>query len=246
LRSRDGHGPELIVRRRSCWQGVLADGRGKKVQRGNLDGTGAPEDLFTGADGLVFPTRVALDVAGGKVYWTDRATHKVQRGNLDGTGAPEDLFTGADGLVFPSGVALDVAAGKVYWTDRATHKVQRGNLDGTGAPEDLFTGADGLVFPYGVALDVPLGLSVSVTMTRGMAAAEQQEWDLAIKYFSEARKAAPTWPSAQFNLALAYDSAGGRELNAIAWYRAYLASAPNAANAQQVRAQIVKLKAERH
>ena len=83
-------------------------------------------------------------------------------------------------------------------------------------------------------------------MTRGMAAAEQQEWDLAIKYFSEARKAAPTWPSAQFNLALAYDSAGGRELNAIAWYRAYLASAPNAANAQQVRAQIVKLEAERH
>jgi len=80
-------------------------------------------------------------------------------------------------------------------------------------------------------------------MTRGMAAAEQQEWDLAIKYFSEARKAAPTWPSAQFNLALAYDSAGGREVPAVVFFRAYLEVEPKALNADEVKRYILRLEA---
>ena len=57
-------------------------------------------------------------------------------------------------------------------------------------------------------------------MTRGMAAAEQQEWDLAIKYFSEAQEAAPTSPRALFNLALAYYSAGDHEVSAVIFFRA--------------------------
>jgi len=75
-------------------------------------------------------------------------------------------------------------------------------------------------------------------MNRGLAAAEQQEWELAIKYFSKAQKAAPTSPKALFNLALAYDSAGGHELITIAWYNAYLAALPDAANSKQVSARI--------
>ena len=78
-------------------------------------------------------------------------------------------------------------------------------------------------------------------MDRGKAAAEQKEWDLAIKYFSEAQRAAPTSPYSLFNLAWAYYNADGRELIAIAWYRAYLAGTPNAANAQQVRERAVQL-----
>jgi hypothetical protein len=71
-----------------------------------MDGTGAPEDLFDSTDGVVLPTGVALDVAGGKVYWTDFTTQKVQRGNMDGTGAPEDLFDSTDGLISPFRVAI--------------------------------------------------------------------------------------------------------------------------------------------
>ena len=86
-----------------------------KIQRSNLDGSDV-EDLVT--SGLVDPPDIALDVAGGKMYWTDYdllgGRHKIQRSNLDGSDV-EDLVT--SGLVGPNGIALDVAGGKMYWTE---------------------------------------------------------------------------------------------------------------------------------
>ena len=128
-----------------------------KIQRANLDGS-AVEDLVT--SGLALPLGIALDVAGGKMYWTDPGTSKVQRANLDGS-AVEDLFTRldcsrgpADPQCRPTGIALDVAGGKMYWTDSAISKVQRANLDGS-AVKDLVT--SGLSRPRGIALDVAGG-----------------------------------------------------------------------------------------
>lgn len=88
------------------------------------------------------------------------------------------------------------------------------------------------------------GLSAEATeaMQYGVAAAKQQEWELAIKYFDKAREAAPYAPNVLFNLALAHDNKGSHELIAIAWFRAFLAAAPGAANAEQVRGRIVALK----
>lgn len=51
-------------------------------------------------------------------------------------------------------------------------------------------------------------------------------------------------PGPLFDKALAADRAGGRELFAIAWYRAYLAAAPKAGNAPRVRERIVALEVE--
>ena len=76
---------------------------------------------------------------------------------------------------------------------------------------------------------------------RGYAAAEQGEWGLAVKYFSEAQKAAWKSPEVLFNLAFACSNAGGRDILAIAWYRAYLAAAPDAPNAAEVRKEIINL-----
>ena len=98
-----------------------------------------------------------------------------------------------------------------------------------------------LFFCLLISVSVPPISEAQTAMDRGLAAAKQKEWELAIKYFSEAQKAAPTSPKALFNLALAYDSAGGRELITIAWYRAYLAALPNAANAKQVEKRIIEL-----
>lgn len=78
-------------------------------------------------------------------------------------------------------------------------------------------------------------------LTKGYAAAKQQHWDLAIRYFHEAQKAVPTSPQALFNLALAYDKAGGREVSAITWYLAYTASYPKAPNLDPVRKRIAEL-----
>ncbi len=78
-------------------------------------------------------------------------------------------------------------------------------------------------------------------LTRGRAAAKQQSWDVAIRYFDQAREAAPWSSEALFSLALAYDSAGDREAPAIYWYRAFLCAAPSHQKASQVRDRIVEL-----
>ena len=51
------------------------------------------------------PLGIALDVAGGKMYWTDSATDKIQRADLDGQNV-EDIIT--TGLVNPTDIAVDV------------------------------------------------------------------------------------------------------------------------------------------
>ena len=78
-------------------------------------------------------------------------------------------------------------------------------------------------------------------MRRGLAAAKQQEWPLAIKYFTEAREKAPQAAPLLFNLGFAHDRLGGRELQTIAWYRAFLAAAPGAKNASAIRERIFEL-----
>ena len=116
-----------------------------KIQRANLDGS-AVEDLVTA--GLDNPLAIVLDVAGGKMYWTDIGPDKIQRANLDGSGI-EDLVT--TGLGDPYGLALDIEGGQMYWTDWGTDKIQRANLDGDGI-EDLII--NGLIGPSSIALDV--------------------------------------------------------------------------------------------
>ena len=75
---------------------------------------------------------------------------------------------------------------------------------------------------------------------RGVIAAEQQHWLVALRYFSEAQKKAPAAAPILFNLGLAHAKAG-QELAAIAWLQAYLAAAPQAPNAAAVRTEILRL-----
>ena len=114
-----------------------------KIQRANLSGTDI-QDIVTG---LPFVRGLAVDLDGGKMYWTDIRRNVIQRANLDGSNI-EDIVTG---LEEPSyGIALDVAAYKIYWTDRGRNKIQCANLDGSNI-QDLITGLAG---PYNLALDV--------------------------------------------------------------------------------------------
>src|SRR3989338_2043642 len=88
----------------------------------------------------------------------------------------------------------------------------------------------------------PLPPEAQQAFERGMAAAKQEAWDVAAKYFEETQKTAPVAPSALFNLGLAHAHAG-HELAAIAWLRAYLAVSPSAENATAVHTEIERLKA---
>ena len=87
----------------------------------------------------------------------------------------------------------------------------------------------------------PLPPAAQEAMEKGLIAAKQQEYLLAIRLFQDARKIAPAAPILFFNLGLAESKIPGRELRAMTWFGAYLAASPNAANVAAVKQQINEL-----
>ncbi len=152
----DGSGAEEVVPGVSGWDIALDVGAGEayltggaSIRRVNLDG-GTVEDVVTGLDDTWY---IALDVAGGKMYWTEPFAAKIQRANLDGSGVQE-LILDQDCLVTanrgcPVRIALDLAGGKMYW-NRVLANLQRANLDGSEAE----TLASSWEIPGGIALDL--------------------------------------------------------------------------------------------
>jgi hypothetical protein len=93
----------------------------------------------------------------------------------------------------------------------------------------------------------PLPAGPQAAFDKGMAAAKQQDFATAAKHFKEAcdlvaRDQQAVYPHLYFNRALADSKVPYHELDAIRWFNAYLAAAPNAQNAAQVRAEIAALK----
>jgi hypothetical protein len=63
------------------------------VERGGLASYG-PDSY---RKGLSAPGALTLDVANGKMYWTDSAIDKIQRANLDGSGVEDLIITYSGG-----------------------------------------------------------------------------------------------------------------------------------------------------
>lgn len=120
------------------------DARG--IYRAERDSTNIEHLVKTESDdpqNVADDKHIAVDVGGGKIYWTDNGTDKIQRSNLDATHI-EDLVTGLSNL---HGIAVDASGRKIYWTEGYhqgdifspfTGKIRRANLDGTNV-EDLIT-----------------------------------------------------------------------------------------------------------
>jgi tetratricopeptide (TPR) repeat protein len=79
---------------------------------------------------------------------------------------------------------------------------------------------------------------VQEALNRGVIAAQEGNFLLAIRDFQDARTIAPDDPLIFLNLGLAESKIPGRELRAIAWFGAYLAANPNASKAAAVKEQI--------
>ena len=75
---------------------------------------------------------------------------------------------------------------------------------------------------------------------RAEVAVEQEDWALAIKYFEQARRHSHENAEVLVRLALAHDTVGGRDVLAIAWYRAYLAATEGNPDAQELRTRVKK------
>ncbi len=117
------------------------DGSGT-INRSNLDGSNS-EILVIAQDES---NGLAVDVLGGKMYWTELASNTIRRANLDGS----EVEVLVDGLDTPTTIALDLGESKMFWTDSRRGqitKIQRANLDGTGV-ESIVSGID---FPWGIA-----------------------------------------------------------------------------------------------
>lgn len=123
------------------------------------------------ADVNGFGNGLAIDRAGGKLYYADDDNLTLNSINLDGSN-PEVLFDGLTGI---GSVTVDSESGKVYWTNRTDGVVQRGNLDGSGSVETVI---EGLELPEGIAVhngkiyvsDVnvpPVGENIYVANTNG-------------------------------------------------------------------------------
>ena len=125
----------------------------------NLDGSNSEQVVVK--DSTVSPLNIALDVVGGKMYWTDdigswwQGHGRIRRADLDGSNI-EDLVED----VGAEDIALDVGRGKMYWTsitdwERET-KIRRADLDGSNV-EDLVIMEGGHSHIESIALDVASG-----------------------------------------------------------------------------------------
>ena len=123
--------------------------------------TGANAAPLVSGQGISAPDGIGVDVAGGKMYWTNMGTltdsphtpaGSLQRANLDGSGVEVLLQPGATTNT-PKQLQLDLAHGKIYWSDREGAEAWRANLDGSNA-EVLLSG-HGIQQLVGMALDIP-------------------------------------------------------------------------------------------
>ena len=97
-------------------------------------------------------TSLAVDVAGGKLYWAEKTsdrTGRIKRANLDGS----DVKLVKDLTSVPLDIALDTVAGKLYLIN-SWGKVQRLNVDGSNFQSNLITG---LKSPKHITLDAAGG-----------------------------------------------------------------------------------------
>ena len=151
----DGTNVRLVAALTSAPIGIAVDVSNKrlyitngwgKVQRFDVDGRNFQADMITG---LSVPQGIAVDAAGGRIYWTEqtsRTTGKLQSADLNGANVRVVLREFA-GLA--NGIAVDSASGKLYMAN-ARGQVQRLNLDGSGFQSNFISN---LVSPEAVAVD---------------------------------------------------------------------------------------------
>jgi DNA-binding beta-propeller fold protein YncE len=152
------------------------DREGMRLMRASLDGSNietlvdtSQGDPRPGPDPTKWCVGVAIDVDGGKVYWTQKGPDNAGKGRLFRAGIEiptgqtasnrADIEVLYDGLPEPIDLELDLNNCVVYWTDRGDpprgNTVNRAPMDadatGRPAPEIVFTH---LMEGIGIALDL--------------------------------------------------------------------------------------------
>lgn len=111
------------------------------IWRMNPDGSG----LQAIVTGISDPYGIALDVPGGKIYWTDDAGN-ISRANLDGSNPQIGIVNINGGQM--RAIALDQDNNTMYYYEVNSEILYKANMDGTN-PVALVTG----VYGYGILVD---------------------------------------------------------------------------------------------
>lgn len=133
------------VHRKLYW----SDREGMRVMRADLDGTHIETLVETGhgdadrREARNWCVGIALDVAAGKIYWTQKGggsanVGSIRRANIDRAGQDpahrSDIEVLFDKLPEPIDLDLDLSQRMIYWTDRGSNTVSRARMDApTGA-----------------------------------------------------------------------------------------------------------------
>ncbi|WP_426437247.1 3-hydroxyacyl-CoA dehydrogenase [Bradyrhizobium genosp. P] len=155
-----------------------SDREGMRVMRSNLDGSDIQTLIETGhgeidrRDARNWCVGIALDVEGGKLYWTQKGGDNAGQGRIFRTNLEipkgqtpadrKDIELLFDDLPEPIDLDLDLANRMIYWTDRGDpprgNTVNRAPMDAESGkrkdPEIVF---DHLMEGIGLSLDVKGG-----------------------------------------------------------------------------------------
>jgi DNA-binding beta-propeller fold protein YncE len=156
-----------------------SDREGMRVMRANLDGSNietlvdtSQGDSRPGPDATKWCVGIAVDIEGGKLYWTQKGDDNAGQGRifranieLPAGQLPEnrnDLELLYDNLPEPIDLDLDSASRMLYWTDRGDpprgNTVNRAPLDAApGSRPEPEVLVDHLMEGIGLALDVKSG-----------------------------------------------------------------------------------------
>ena len=159
----DGGSPQTCVTGQSEPRGLVIGGQwmywveraAGRLRRADLNCPAG--NIQTIGPTLINPDRMALDLAGGKIYWTENkeptvTSNRIRRANLDGSGA-ETILDDSD-VEEPVGIAIDRISNppRLYWSDYGTDSIRMANLDG-GNPQLVRQLADDMN-PLEIGLDV--------------------------------------------------------------------------------------------
>jgi len=156
-----------------------SDREGMRVMRSNLDGSKietlvdtSQGDARPGADARKWCVGIALDVEGGKLYWTQKGAEKAGQGRIFRANLEvpvgqtpanrQDIEVLYNNLPEPIDLDLDLGNRIMYWTDRGDpprgNTVNRASMEATNGnrpePEIVF---NHLMEGIGLALDLDNG-----------------------------------------------------------------------------------------
>ena len=111
--------------------------------------TGGGKETFHAPQSGTLTGGLAVDMGGGKVYWTKQTINnigRIQSADLDGT----NIQTVKETIAVPYDIAFDAERRRLYWTT-SFGKIQSINVDGTDFRGDFLTGLEN---PQHIAFDV--------------------------------------------------------------------------------------------